>query len=110
MANPIPVEIDINAFETMSRAGQPYRLLDVREPWELAVCSFKESLNIPMGELPTNVGHLPREGDLVVMCHHGVRSFKVMEWLRANGFHNATSLRGGIDAWARSKDPSMGVY
>ena len=110
MANAIPVEIDIDAFETMSHDGRPYRLLDVREPWEREVCSFEDSLNIPMGELPTNVSHLPRQEDLVVVCHHGVRSFRVMEWLRANGFDNATSLRGGIDAWARTKDPSMGVY
>jgi len=110
MANSIPVEIDIDVFDTMSRAGRPYRLLDVREPWELAVCSFKDSLNIPMGEVPAKVSHLSREEDLVVVCHHGVRSFRVMEWLRANGYHNATSLRGGIDAWARTKDPTMGVY
>ncbi len=110
MAEQTPIEIDVNSLDEMSRSGKPHHIVDVREPWEVAQGSIEGSLNIPMGRIPANVRYLPREGDLVIVCHHGVRSFQVMEWLRGNGFANATSLRGGIDAWARSKDSSLGVY
>jgi rhodanese-related sulfurtransferase len=47
---------------------------------------------------------------IVVICHHGVRSLNVANWLRNQGFEQAQSLRGGIDAWSRDVDPAMARY
>ena len=47
---------------------------------------------------------------IVVVCHHGVRSLSVTNWLRQQGFENVQSMRGGIDGWARTVDPKVPLY
>lgn len=90
--------------------GRDFVLLDVREPWELAICRFPDALAIPLNSLPERLAELGNTVPLVVVCHHGIRSLHAMRWLQANGVVAATNLSGGIDAWAREIDPSMGVY
>jgi rhodanese-related sulfurtransferase len=85
-------------------------LLDVREPWELQTCSIAGSIHVPMGEIPSRAGELDSSGDVVVICHHGGRSMQVAMFLEKNGFHKVHNLTGGVDAWARSVDPTMPVY
>ena len=47
----------------------------------------------------------------VVLCHHGVRSRNVAEFLTAQaGFTDVMNVRGGIDAWSRVIDPSVRRY
>ena len=94
----------------MRDAGQPHAVLDVREPWEVAICAIGDSLHIPMRDMPTRMTEVPKDRPVIVICHHGMRSFQVVEWLRRNGFANAVNLVGGIDAWARSVDPSLATY
>ena len=96
--------------ERLERHNEKPMLLDVREPWEVAVCSFDNAIHIPMREIPTSLHQVPANENLVVVCHHGVRSLQVMAWLRGNGFDRAASLRGGINAWARAVDPTMATY
>lgn len=105
-----PTELDARAVDAMCRSGAPCRLLDVREPWENAICALPGSINIPMEEIPERVAELPRDRPLVVICHHGHRSQQVMAWLRSRGFGNAINLQGGMDAWAREVDPAMPTY
>ena len=47
---------------------------------------------------------LDPDAHIVVMCHHGVRSLNVTNWLRQQGFENVQSMRGGIDRWSREVD------
>ena len=56
------------------------------------------------------VGDVDPDERIVVICHHGVRSLNVANWLRNQGFEQAQSLRGGIDAWSRDVDPAMARY
>jgi rhodanese-related sulfurtransferase len=87
------------------------RLIDVREPWEFALTRIDGSVPIPMGEVPSRAGQELQPGErLVIVCHHGVRSMNVAVWLRRQGFEQAQSMRGGIDAWSREVDPSVGRY
>ncbi len=87
------------------------RFLDVREPWEFAAARIDGSLLMPMGEVPSRAHQeLDPEERLVVLCHHGLRSLNVAVWLRNQGFEQAQSLRGGIDAWAMQVDPGVGRY
>jgi rhodanese-related sulfurtransferase len=93
------------------RQGEvPHLLLDVREVPELAICNLDAATHIPMGEIPARMAELPNDMNLVVMCHHGMRSLRVVQFLRAAGFARAINLEGGIDAWAEQVDPAMQRY
>ena len=105
-----PLEIDCATLADYRSAGRPHRVLDVREPWEIEICAFDEDLRIPMSQIPGRLDELSRDGALVVLCHHGQRSYQVAAWLRGQGFDGAVSLSGGIDAWAREFDPEMARY
>ncbi len=84
-----------------------YVLLDVREPWEAAIASIPGSVLVPLGSLDET--ELDTTKPLVVYCHHGVRSATARDRLAERGIR-ATSLAGGIDAWARDVDPSLARY
>lgn len=90
--------------------GEPHLVVDVREPAELAICRLDQAWLIPMNQIPDNVERLPRDRPIVVMCHHGIRSAQVVDYLKQAGLTNAVNLHGGIDAWAREVDPQMAVY
>jgi len=85
-------------------------LLDVREPFEHAICQVAGSQLLPMGEVPAAVGRLARDRPLLILCHHGGRSLRVTQFLRAQGFSHATIVRGGIDAWAQEVDRTLRRY
>jgi rhodanese-related sulfurtransferase len=88
-----------------------FTLLDVREPWEFELSKIADSKLIPMGDIPGRAHQeLDPDDHIVVLCHHGVRSMSVTNWLRQQGFENAQSLRGGIDAWSRQVDPKVPTY
>lgn len=87
------------------------RLIDVREPWEFDAARIEASTLMPMGDVPSRAHQeLDPEERLVVVCHHGQRSLTVAAWLRNQGFENAQSLRGGINAWSAEIDPSVPRY
>lgn len=90
---------------------ESFCLLDVREPWEAELCCLPGALLISMGEIPSRAHQeLDPDAHIVVYCHHGVRSLSVALWLREQGFEQAQSLSGGIEAWARVVDASMARY
>ena len=84
-------------------------LLDVREDWETALCRLDNATHIPIEEIEFRTTELDPAEDIVVYCHHGVRSAAVAEFLRQQGF-KAVNLQGGVDQWARSIDPKMKRY
>lgn len=84
--------------------------LDVREDSELAICRIDGALHIPMGQIPERFEALPKEGPLVIFCHHGMRSMQVLNYLEAKGFANGLNLQGGIHAWAEAVDPNVTKY
>jgi rhodanese-related sulfurtransferase len=87
------------------------RFIDVREPWEFATAQIAGSVLMPMGEVPSRAHQeLDPEERLVILCHHGARSLNTAVWLRNQGFEQAQSLRGGIDAWSAEVDPSVARY
>jgi rhodanese-related sulfurtransferase len=109
----ITVEFEISPEELKSLQDQrgQFTLLDVREPWEFELSKIPDSKLIPMGDIPSRAHQeLDPDDHIVVLCHHGVRSMSVTNWLRQQGFENAQSLRGGIDAWSRQVDPKVPTY
>jgi adenylyltransferase/sulfurtransferase len=91
-------------------AGSAPAILDVREDWEHAIAALPGARLIPMDSLPMRLGELDPEREVVVYCHHGMRSAAVVEWLRAAQAIPAVNLRGGIDAWAVLVDRSLRRY
>ena len=105
-----PISVTVAELDRRRTAGEAITILDVREPWELEIAQFQGALAIPLATLPARFGEVPTDHPVVVVCHHGMRSYKAMSWLRQNGVANAINLDGGIDAWARLIEPTMGVY
>ena len=85
-------------------------LLDVREPWEFEICHIEGSTNLPMGQIPQAVEDLPESDEIVVICHHGVRSQQVIRFLQGQMTASLINLDGGVDAWAREVDRDMPLY
>ena len=85
-------------------------LLDVREPWEFDTCHIEGSINVPMGQVPQRIDELQDADEIIVICHHGVRSQQVICYLLQYDVDKLVNLDGGVDAWARSVDTSMPVY
>ncbi len=103
---------DITARELKARLDARDRplLLDVRQDWETKLCRLDNAVHIPIEEIELRVDELPRDGEIVVYCHQGVRSAAVAEYLRQMGFADVKNLAGGVDAWARAVDPTMRRY
>jgi rhodanese-related sulfurtransferase len=85
-------------------------LLDVREPWEFATCRIDGSLSMPMRGIPGRHHELGRDQEIVMVCHHGARSFQAGMFLEQMGFGGIINLHGGVAAWARDVDPTMPTY
>ena len=85
-------------------------LLDVREPYEYEIARIDGSRLIPLGELETRMGELPRSGTVVCQCHSGMRSEHAARLLKEAGFENVYNLEGGIDAWSVEVDPAVPQY
>jgi rhodanese-related sulfurtransferase len=91
--------------------GEQFSFIDVREPWEYEASRIAGAKLIPMGDVPSRAHQeLDPDENIVVFCHHGVRSMHVVNWLRQQGFENSQSMRGGIDAWSRTVDPKVPTY
>jgi rhodanese-related sulfurtransferase len=99
-------------------SDESFVLLDVREAWELdqAMIVDNRLKVVPMSRLaqlgvaafPEQVR--PKDAEILVLCHHGVRSANVTEWMRAQGWKNVASVRGGIAEYAQIIDGSVGKY
>jgi adenylyltransferase/sulfurtransferase len=91
---------------------EPPALLDVREPEEHAFCALPGARLIPLEELVERVDELAdwREREIVVYCHHGVRSAHAIAMLRQLGFARLVNLSGGIDRWSAEVDPGVPRY
>lgn len=109
---PAPIEIDPSEYQGWRQAPEahPHYLLDIREPWEHRMAHLSGDRLIPIDEVPARIGEIPRDEDIVIYCHHGVRSFQVAYYLRQHGFDRARSLRGGIARWSAEFDTSIPQY
>ena len=104
-------EISPSQVKALQQSGQEVLLLDVREPWEFETSQIEGSKHIPMGDVPARAHQeLDPDEHIVVLCHHGVRSLSVTNWLRQQGFEKVQSMSGGIDGWARTVDPKVPLY
>lgn len=87
-------------------------LVDVRELFELDICRIanENAMHIPLQSIPDSIELLPKDKDLVMICHHGVRSNMAVQFLKNKGINRVFNLEGGIDRWAVEVDNKMPRY
>jgi rhodanese-related sulfurtransferase len=111
-------EIDVHELANRLSSEDAFVLLDVREAWELDHAMIVDSrlkvvptsrlAQLGTSALPDEIK--PKDAEIMVLCHHGVRSAQVTKWLFKRGWTNVVSVRGGIDAYAKQIDASVGKY
>lgn len=111
MPEAYPLEISVSETKQLldEKPGDVV-LIDVREPFEVATASIAGAEHIPMRQIPEHVGSLPKDKHLLIHCHHGGRSMRVTQYLRAQGYEAVTNVAGGIDAWSLEIDPAVPRY
>ena len=90
--------------------GEAFDLLDVREPHEFQLARIPGARLVPLGAFALAVPSLDPKREVVVHCHHGVRSAAAAEYLQAQGFRRVWNLAGGIDRWSEEVDPAVPRY
>ena len=109
-------EIDVLGLADKLKSEDVFVLLDVRELWELDRASLQDMrLKVIPTSLMTqqrglSVAELPRDLEILVLCHHGIRSANVTRWLISQGWQKVFSVRGGIHQYALQVDRSVGIY
>lgn len=104
------IEVGVEKLREMLAHGGTPTILDVREPDETRRARFAGALEIPLGEVPARLDELDRDEEIIVLCHHGVRSGRVAAYLEQQGFRRVANLTGGIDAWSLLIDPKIPRY
>jgi len=119
MPNPFGApEISVQEVEAKRQQGATFVWLDVREPDEVAHVHIDDERVVvaPLSQLAARqLEALPAaaqatDQEIVVFCHHGMRSAQVTAWLAQQGWTQVSSMAGGIDAWAHDIDPAVGTY
>ncbi len=90
--------------------GDALDIIDVREPYEWDIAHIPGARLIPLGALPAGMPSLDPNREIVVYCHHGIRSAHAAERLRSAGFVRVSNLAGGIHRWSDDVDPSVPKY
>jgi rhodanese-related sulfurtransferase len=117
--NPYNVpEISVQVLAQKIKAAEKFVIIDVREIWETELAGIQDErvVIVPMSKVSQDGENaFPEETrdpqtEIVVMCHHGVRSAKMAAWMKHKGWQNVVSLRGGIAEYAEEIEPSVGVY
>ncbi|MBE3604841.1 rhodanese [bacterium] len=103
-------EIEPSELKARRDRGENPRVLDVREPEEIAIAPFPGAIHIPMGDIPARISELDPDAEWIVVCHHGVRSAQVAAYLVRAGFERVANLNGGIDAWSEEVDAAIPRY
>lgn len=108
----MPKQITPSALSARIGTGERLLLIDVRQPEEYAIAKIPGATLIPLPELMSRVGEVePADGtQVVVYCHHGVRSMTGAAILERAGLANVLSLAGGIDAWSCQVDATVPRY
>jgi rhodanese-related sulfurtransferase len=103
---------DISVEELARRRGvdADLTIVDIREPWEIEICSLPEAQTISLRTIAADPSLIPRDREVVLVCHAGGRSDQLATFLIARGYDRVRSLRGGLDQWAIDIDPSMTRY
>ena len=108
-------QLDVETFaHRLAEENTPLQLIDVREPGEVAIAQLSGFANLPLSQFSDWADQVQTRFDptaeTIVMCHHGMRSAQMCQWLVSQGFTDVKNLTGGIDAYACLIDPTIPRY
>jgi rhodanese-related sulfurtransferase len=107
-------EITVEQLATLLQEGGDRQFVDVREPQELELAQLEGFINLPLsqhGEWSADIHtRLDAHQETLVLCHHGMRSAQMCQWLISQGFTDVKNVTGGIDAYACVVDESIPRY
>ena len=107
-------QISVEELAQRLASKEDLQLMDVREPQEVAIASLEGFEILPLSEYAEWSDHIHSRFDLeketIVMCHHGIRSAQMCQWLMNQGFTNVKNVAGGIDAYSILVDHSIPQY
>jgi len=86
------------------------KLLDVRTSTEYSIAHIEGGVLVDQAMVDEIMTSWPKDTEIVTMCHHGIRSLDAAAFLRAHGFTNVRSMRGGIELWSATVDPKVPRY
>ena len=108
------ISVEELASRLQSNSSEQLQLLDVREPEEVAIAQIAGFKVLPLSQFADWAEQIHRrfdpEAETLVMCHHGIRSAQMCQWLSQQGFTNVKNVAGGIDAYAAVVDPTLARY
>ena len=102
--------LSASQLKTKLEAEEDIFLLDVREPVEFEYAQIAGSTLIPLNEIPARLDEIDFDKEIVVICHHGMRSLQAARFLDQVGFKKVNNLDGGINAWSMECDSSVPRY
>jgi len=103
--------ITVEEVKARQEAGERFRLIDVREPSEHELCHIAGAELKPLGQIMQWMQQFgDKDEEIVLHCHHGMRSEQASAFLARQGFTNVKNMIGGIDAWSARVDPSVPRY
>lgn len=89
----------------------PLLIVDVRERWETEIVSLPGSTVMPLNELAYRaLDELDPDEEIILVCHHGIRSLEAARMLWDLGYEGVKSLAGGLDRWVTEIDTSLPRY
>jgi adenylyltransferase/sulfurtransferase len=109
-SEPTVPTITVHALNSKQQSGEPFLLVDVREPFESDLARIAGSKLMPLGQLPDRLNELNQQEVTVLYCKTGLRSERAVQFLQTAGFQNVYNLAGGIDAWIDEIDPRIPKY
>lgn len=108
------ISVEDFAQHLAERGQEDLQLIDVREPAEAAIAAVPGFRLLPLSQYNNWSTTIHQQFDAsqetIVMCHHGMRSAQMCQWLIDQGFTNVHNLVGGIDAYAQQVDPDIPRY
>ena len=102
--------ITVAELKATQDAGEVFRLIDVREPMEFQFAKLPGAELKPLGQINEWIKSLNKDEEIIMLCHHGMRSMQACQYLNAFGFTNLKNLSGGIDAWTMEIDSTVPRY
>ena len=107
-------QIGVEELATRLAAPESRQFVDVREPQEVAIARIEGFANLPLSEYANWADQVKTQFDphaeTIVICHHGMRSAQMCQWLVEQGFTNVNNVEGGIDAYSLVVDSGIPRY
>ena len=105
-------EISPSQLKKIIDDSKDFLLIDCREDGEWQFNHIANARHFPLSRFADNGQHLLAlsNRNMVIYCHHGIRSLHATRWLRSHGYTQVFSMSGGIHQWSNDIDSAVPIY